>query len=573
MTDIAATTILNNPEQYTILVVDDNQTNLRVIVNYLREFGFKLLMAKDGVMGLDVAQSRTPDLILLDVMMPEMDGFETCQRLKANEATRHIPVIFMTALTSEDDKVKGFEVGAVDYITKPIQQREVLARVTTHLQLLHLLKEEQRQREIAVSLQQVSRILNSSLHQDKLLDTLMEQLGRVVKYDGAAIFLPEGYSLVLSRTMGFANQYIGHRQSMNGVDCLSTVFKTQTALIISNVLQAECWSIWSADDPIRSWMGAPLLMNQEVMGVLTVDSFATNNYTSTDLANLQVFANHAAVAIYNARLYSFAQQANAQLVKLNADKDKFFSIVAHDLKGPFLPLLGNLELMQEMATKLKLPTIENMSAASHRSARRVFELLENLLYWASLQMGRMEYSPQRLDLSEIAAKSVELLADNAMIKQIDLSNQVEPQTWVYADENMLDTVIRNLTNNALKFTPNGGQVTIAAQELGIRNYELGIKNEVTPNSQFPIPNYIEVSVADTGVGMSEETRQKLFKLDQHVTTIGTGKETGTGLGLIICQEMIIKSGGKIWVESEVGQGTTVKFTVQLDGVMNYTHKN
>jgi signal transduction histidine kinase len=352
---------------------------------------------------------------------------------------------------------------------------------------------------------------------------------------------------------------------MDGVDCLSTVFNTQTALIISDVLQAECWSIWQENDLIRSWMGAPLLMNEEVMGVLTVDSFATNNYSVIDLANLQVFANHAAVAIYNARLYSLAQQANEQLVKLNADKDKFFSIVAHDLKGPFLPLLGNLELMEEMASRLNLPTMESMSAASHRSARRVFELLENLLYWARLQMGRMEYTPQRLDLSVVAAKTIELLADNAKIKQINLFSQFQPQTWVYADENMLDTIIRNLINNALKFTPLGGQVTISAQDSRQQTADSREENSST-SYLLPSTHYIEVSIADTGVGMPPQVKEKLFKLNQHVTTIGTGKETGTGLGLIICQEMVAKSGGRIWVESEVGQGTTVRFTVLLDGV-------
>ncbi len=399
MSDLNSITQLAHPEQYTLLVVDDNQTNVRVIMNYLREVGFKLLVAKDGLMALEVVQTRKPDLILLDVMMPNMDGFETCQRLKANEDTRHIPVIFMTALTSEDDKVKGFDVGAVDYVTKPIQQREVLARVYTHLQIRQ---------------------------QSKLLQ----------------------------------QQY----------------------------------------------------------------------------QDMQVLAY--------------------QLAATNADKDKFFSIVAHDLRGPFLPLLGNLELMTEMAESLPPKDMKEMSAASHRSARRVFELLENLLAWARLQMGRMEYNPQQLDLGEIAAKNVELLLENAVIKQINLYSDIKLNTFVYADEQMLNTVIRNLTNNALKFTPPGGQVTIRAQELVETGHALSLRSA----------NYVEVSIADTGVGMSEEVRQKLFKIDQHVTTIGTSKETGTGLGLIICQEMAVKSGGKIWVESEVGQGTTVRFTVRVDGV-------
>ncbi|MBN1888671.1 MAG: response regulator, partial [Thermoflexales bacterium] len=124
-------------QDYTILVVDDNVTNLKVVVNYLKDFAFKVLIASNGPRAISLATEYRPrpDLILLDVMMPDMDGFEVCQRLKQDKATAEIPIIFLTALASEDDKVKGFEAGAVDYVTKPVQQRELLARVTTHLRI------------------------------------------------------------------------------------------------------------------------------------------------------------------------------------------------------------------------------------------------------------------------------------------------------------------------------------------------------------------------------------------------------------------------------------------------------
>ncbi len=126
-----------------ILVIDDNPTNLGVLVDYLEEYGFEIIVARNGEMGLKRAQVAQPDMILLDVMMPGIDGFETCRRLKTDESTFEIPVIFMTALSSTEDKVKGFEVGGVDYVTKPIQYKEVLARVTTHLRLRDLTRKLQ----------------------------------------------------------------------------------------------------------------------------------------------------------------------------------------------------------------------------------------------------------------------------------------------------------------------------------------------------------------------------------------------------------------------------------------------
>jgi CheY-like chemotaxis protein len=138
---------LSDSQDGTILIVDDNQTNLGVLADFLEESGFTILIARDGESGLEKARYGRPDLILLDVMMPGIDGFETCRRLKADQATQDIPVIFVTALSNSEEKIKGFEVGAVDYITKPLHEKEVLARVTTHLRLQALT--HQLQQEIA----------------------------------------------------------------------------------------------------------------------------------------------------------------------------------------------------------------------------------------------------------------------------------------------------------------------------------------------------------------------------------------------------------------------------------------
>ena len=234
-------------------------------------------------------------------------------------------------------------------------------------------------------------------------------------------------------------------------------------------------------------------------------------------------------------------EAKESLTKLNADKDKFFSIVAHDLKGPFMPVLGNAELLSEMADLLPPDELKIMGQSIYRSANNTLNLLENLLQWSRLQMGHMEYNPERLNLHEIAEQSVQLLLGNAQDKGIKLYTTISDTVFVYTDPFMLDTVIRNLTSNALKFTLKAGEVRI----------------EATPFDA----NFIEIAVADTGVGMTKEVQQKLFRFDEPITTLGTAQEKGTGLGLIICQEMVSTGSGKIWVESKVGQGSTFKFTI------------
>jgi len=364
-----------NPARYTILIVDDNPTNIGVLTDYLKADGFTILSARDGETGLKRAAYALPDIILLDVMMPGIDGFEACRQLKSNPKTQAIPVIFMTALANVEDKVKGFQAGAVDYVTKPIQQEEVLARVTTHLRLRDL---------------------------------------------------------------------------------------------------------------------------------------------TTEL-----------------------QEKNRQLEELNASKDRFFSIVAHDLKSPFNPLLGLALLLAQTPDQTSLAEIRQMAEGIYKSAHNVHSLLENLLTWARAESGRMKYAPERLNLREIAQQSLELLAENATVKQVTLHNELS-ECWVMADPEMLDSVFRNLIANALKFTSAGGSVRLTAR---------------ADHAQ------IEIAIADTGVGIEPHNLARLFRLDEHLTTRGTAEEGGTGLGLVICKDMIERHGGRIWAESEAGRGTTVRFTL------------
>jgi signal transduction histidine kinase len=536
----------------------------------------------------------------------------------------------------------------------------------------------------------------------------MEQLGRVINYDGACILLPDGEDLVISRATGFANTYLGCRTSLTGKDAAVKVFRDKHSIAIVDTHQDPRWRVWNEDDAIRSWMGASLLIGDEPIGVLTVDSFLVGAYTEDDVQVMEIFAAQAARAIENSKLYhleqkrrrlsdtlrkvagivsgtlesekvvglildhlelvveygrasvmllvddqltlidmrnkmghavdsftipvnkyplnmialqskqpilipdvreddrwhsvkndtnaprsliivpllaqdhpigllivsrtdeipyteddtqtvfAFAMQVaialenarlmeqtqlvNEELARLNADKDKFFSIVAHDLRGPFLPLLGNAELLSEMADGFTVEDIKDVSGSIYRSAKRVFNLLDDLLRWANIQMGRIVCEPQQLDTSFVINHAIEPLIEVAKAKQIALQNMVEPGILVFADQNMLNTIIRNLVNNALKFTSKEGSITITAQSNG---------------------KQVQISIVDTGVGISEENLQKLFKIGEHHSTVGTAKEAGTGLGLIMCREMVEMNGGRIGVKSEEGVGSEFYFTIPV----------
>ncbi len=372
-----------------ILLVDDEPKNIQLLGNLLREYGYTIEFATSGMDALRWLSMRLFDLILLDIMMPEMDGYDVCKRLKSNPITRGIPVIFLTARTDAEGIARGFSLGAVDYVTKPFQKEELLARVKTHL-----------------TLQEQQRTL------DRYADLLEEK-------------------------------------------------------------------------------------------------------------NLEL------------------RQKNLRLEESNANKDKFFSLIAHDLKSPMTGFLSLAELF-ENTDNMQPEQFKEFIRQFRASAENLFQLLENLLTWARIQRGLIGHAPQWANLGDIIHQNVALMAQNARQKKIVLVNSVAQEVFVYADTHMLEAVIRNLLSNALKFTKPGGNVDITTADAG---------------------DFVTVSISDNGIGMTEEKCAKLFRVGAKIQSKGTADEKGTGLGLILCKEFVEKNGGSIGVESRPERGTTVWFTL------------
>jgi len=231
-----------------------------------------------------------------------------------------------------------------------------------------------------------------------------------------------------------------------------------------------------------------------------------------------------------------------ELKALNATKDKLFSIIAHDLKSPFTGIIGFSELLYENIDRYNIEKTKHFINQINQTAKSTFILLENLLTWAKAQTGKIEFKPQGLQLKPIIQDVISVLNSAAKIKNISLNSFESDNSLVFADRNMLHTILRNLVSNAIKFTQHGGRIEI---------YSIVIDGK------------IEVTVKDNGVGMNEETQKKLFNKDSSLSTKGTAHESGTGLGLILCKDFIERQGGEIWFTSELGKGTEFKFTLPL----------
>jgi len=229
-----------------------------------------------------------------------------------------------------------------------------------------------------------------------------------------------------------------------------------------------------------------------------------------------------------------------RLIELNATKDKFFSIIAHDLKSPFNTVIGFSEHLAELVREKNYANIDEIAGVILNSSNRAMGLLTNLMTWSQLESGRMPFNPEFFDVTAIVVEVIPLIKPISEQKSISIENKISLNSQVYADKEMMSAIIRNLISNALKFSNPNGKITISSENLN---------------------DFLTVKISDEGVGISQERISKLFNITENESTPGTQNEKGTGLGLILCKEFVEKNNGKIWVESTIGKGSIFSFSV------------
>ncbi|MCE8466455.1 response regulator [Bacteroides nordii] len=368
-----------NPSEYKILIVDDVMSNVLLLKVLLTNEKFQIATASNGRQALDQVIKEKPDLVLLDVMMPDMSGFEVSQQLKANPETAEIPIIFLTALNSTADIVKGFQVGGNDFISKPFNKEELIIRVTHQISLIA-----------------AKRII---------------------------------------------------------------------------VAQTE------------------------------------------------------------------------ELRKTIIGRDKLYSVIAHDLRSP----MGSIKMVLNMLI-LNLPSdtigpeMYELLTMANQTTEDVFSLLDNLLKWTKSQIGKLKVVYQDIDMVEVTEGVIEIFSMVAELKKISIRLETPSKLEVYADIDMIKTVIRNLLSNAIKFSNEETEILVIVQEQ---------------------EGMAVVSVKDSGCGIDEENQKKLLHTDTHFSTFGTNNEEGSGLGLLLCQDFVIKNGGRLWFTSAKGEGSTFSFSIPL----------
>jgi signal transduction histidine kinase len=379
---------------------------------------------------------------------------------------------------------------------------------------------------------------------DELIEkwqSLLDVTARIIDVPSASIIkLHEDYVEVFLNNQTAENPfYAGEKAELiYGVFC-ETVIGKQDKLLIPDARKNPIWKDnLEVDLNMISYLGFPVnYPDGEVFGTVCVHDNKENHYSEVYKDLMDKMRQHIETDLE-------LLVSNHQLKELNATKDKFFSIIGHDLKNPFNSLIGMSDLLINNADKYSPEKVRRFAEHMHDSSKNAYNLLENLLEWSRIQRGELEPDLEEINPMGVIHEVIEQTGPIANSKNINLQTAPEGNHSVLADREMLKTTLRNLVTNALKYTYPDGTVIISTKKSD---------------------GYLQFTVSDTGMGIPAEYIDRLFEIDCKLSQEGTGKEKGTGLGLILCKEFVEKQGGKIWVDSEEGKGSDFHFTIPLVG--------
>lgn len=554
----------------TILVVDDTPTNLDVLFDFLNNAGFKVLFAEDGESALEKARYANPDLILLDILMPGMDGFETCRRLKQQETTAVIPVIFLTALTETTDKVKGLALGAVDFITKPLQYEEVLARVKTHLRLqsltqqlqaqnMQLEREVQERTEAEAALQRqnqrsqlfadVTLKVRQSLQIDDILQTAVAEVKTILQADRVLIYrlwpdgtgsgVAEAVQPGLPQVMGtvFPQEVFPQdsKEQYRQGRIRSLVDVTQDQQV------APCLVGFLQQFEVQAKLVVPILTQGDLWGLLIAHQCTgPRHWTAFETELLQQLADQIAIALTQAQLLEQETLQRQELARSNAELQQFAYIASHDLQEPLRMVTSYLQLLERRYKGQLDADADDFIQFAVDGALRMRTLINDLLTYSRIGTRGHAFELTSCTAAvEQAIANLQLAIDEngAVVTYSDL-----PQ--LQADPTQLIQLFQNLISNAIKFR---GEAPV----------RIAIAVSQTEDAWL-------FSVQDNGIGLDPQYADQIFVIFQRLNN--RTHYPGTGIGLAVCKKIVERHGGRIWVEADLGQGSTFYFTIPQGGM-------
>jgi len=535
-----------------VLIADDERNAVVLLTRILERDGFAVESAKDGETALQKATELHPDLILMDVQMPRMNGFEVTQQLRDNPETARIPVIFVTAAAREpSDVAHGFQLGADDYIRKPYNYHELLARAHSKMRARQLEDRLQRRSEELEALVRIGGEFNQRLGLNELTELILLIASQELSAGHAELFLfNENRRLIVWRDVrqGMREPAEGASVLENEHTVAAHVFRRGEPVLVADTQDGGTPYLPNAAD-FRSIVATPLRHHGRLVGILLVADERPQHFSENDLRLLRSIGEQAALAVRNAQLHAALQEyaqnleemveqrthelqaAQAQLVRTEklAALGRLAAGIAHEVNNPLQPILNCLEVAIEDVEHDHKIDAEVLRVAE-REVVRIKSIVTRLLDFARPSTA----DKVALDLHGLIDEILVLTKKQLEHMHIDLELQLESSLPLIGNPNQIKQVLLNVVLNAMQAMPNGGRLRIATY-----NNEDGVVTEVS----------------DTGVGMSEETIAQIFE------PFYSTKDDGTGLGLAVSYGIIQGHGGEIHIESEIGRGS--RFVIWL----------
>ncbi|MGE5420372.1 MAG: ATP-binding protein [Chloroflexota bacterium] len=577
----------NSELSLRILIIEDNPGDIIIIRETLKATGARFVLSNATSLkeSVDLLTSNPYDVIILDLGLPDSMGLKTLREFLNFEVIP--PVIVMTGLDDEETALSSLREGAQDYLVKNrLDSENILRSIKYSIERKKLENLQKKNSNQLAILSETTAALFDGDDLPVVYQMLCRSVRKLVKdlivfsleFENEDVFRVSNNEQLdrwadeIRDLTGMDHSNMSFRLSDQKKE-LSDIFSDgmlhgldknmyEIRAPLNRILRLDQIASLSGSDHIYA---IGIIRNESYYGGLMI--FSNCRIEDDDCHFIENMCRQASLSIHRriikrnlvhseARYQRLSEEleekvrerttelevANVQLKELNATKDKFFNIVAHDLKNPFTSLLGATELLFHNIQNMDREKIRKLAQILNDSAKSGYSILLNLLDWSRSQTGSIKMNLQKIDLRKVIDDNISDVHLNCIDKEITLVSDFSESFTVTADKNMLNTVLRNLLSNAIKFTPRGGLIKVTGE----------IKNDE-----------VLVSVRDNGIGISQENINKLFRIDSKYSRPGTEKEIGTGLGLKLSREFVEKLGGRIWAESVENHGSCFTFSIPL----------